>query len=50
MAAVVSPEARPVVLGFSLSFSETVDECYRELTASSYTGRQDLRDAFFGAR
>jgi catechol 2,3-dioxygenase-like lactoylglutathione lyase family enzyme len=44
------PEARPVVLGFSLPSREAVDERYRTLTAAGYTGRQEPYDAFFGAR
>ena len=44
------PEARPVVLGFSLSSREAVDDRYRALTSAGYTGRQEPYDAFFGAR
>ncbi len=44
------PDARPVILGFSLSSRDAVDEAYRALTAAGYTGRQEPYDAFFGAR
>jgi catechol 2,3-dioxygenase-like lactoylglutathione lyase family enzyme len=44
------PEARPIVLGFSLPSREAVDERYRQLTAAGYDGRQEPYDAFFGAR
>jgi len=44
------PQARPVVLGFSLPSREAVDERYQLLTAAGHTGRQEPYDAFFGAR
>ena len=44
------PEARPVVLGFSLASREAVDERYGALIAAGYAGRQEPYDAFFGAR
>jgi len=39
-----------IVLGFSLSTREAVDERYAELTSAGYTGRQPPFDAFWGAR
>ncbi len=46
----LDPEARQVVLGFSLPSREAVDETYRALTAAGHIGRQEPYDAFFGAR
>lgn len=40
----------PVVLGFSVSSREAVDQRYEALTAAGYTGLQEPYDAFFGAR
>jgi catechol 2,3-dioxygenase-like lactoylglutathione lyase family enzyme len=45
-----NPEARPVVLGFSLPSREAVDETYQALVAAGYAGRHEPYDAFFGAR
>jgi uncharacterized glyoxalase superfamily protein PhnB len=39
-----------VVMGFSLSSREAVDERYAELTDAGYVGRQPPFDAFWGAR
>ena len=39
-----------VVIGFSCSTREAVDERYAELTAAGYVGRQPPYDAFWGAR
>jgi uncharacterized glyoxalase superfamily protein PhnB len=39
-----------IVLGFSLSTREAVDQRYAELTSAGYTGRQPPFDAFWGAR
>jgi hypothetical protein len=44
------PEARPVVLGFSLASREAVGDRFRALTAAGYTGRQEPYDAFFAVR
>ncbi len=44
------PEARTVLLGFSLPSREAVDETYQALVAAGHTGRQEPYDAFFGAR
>jgi catechol 2,3-dioxygenase-like lactoylglutathione lyase family enzyme len=38
------------IVGFSLSSRKAVDECYAELVAAGYTGRQAPYDAFWGAR
>ena len=39
-----------MVIGFSLSSREAVDERYADLTAAGYVGRQPPFDAFWGAR
>ena len=44
------PASARVVIGFSLSSREAVDERYAELTSAGYLGRQRPFDAFWGAR
>jgi catechol 2,3-dioxygenase-like lactoylglutathione lyase family enzyme len=44
------PSSAGVVIGFSLPTRAAVDECYGELTAAGYPGRQPPFDAFWGAR
>lgn len=44
------PGSVNVVIGFSLSSREEVDERYSELTAAGHTGLQPPFDAFWGAR
>ena len=44
------PAATGVVIGFSCSTREAVDERYAELTAAGYGGCQPPYDAFWGAR
>jgi len=46
----VDPGSIRVVIGFSLSSREAVDERYDELVSAGYTGRQPPFDAFWGAR
>jgi len=44
------PASVRIVIGFSLSSREAVDERYADLTAAGYVGRQPPFDAFWGAR
>jgi predicted lactoylglutathione lyase len=44
------PASARVVIGFSLSAREAVDERYAQLTSAGYAGRQPPFDAFWGAR
>jgi uncharacterized glyoxalase superfamily protein PhnB len=44
------PSSTSVVVGFFFDSREAVDECYAELTAAGYEGRQPPFDAFWGAR
>ncbi len=44
------PASARVVIGFSLTSRQAVDERYAELTAAGYAGRQPPFDAFWGAR
>ena len=44
------PGSVAVVIGFSLSGREAVDDRYAELTSAGYVGRQSPFDAFWGAR
>jgi uncharacterized glyoxalase superfamily protein PhnB len=44
------PDGGSIVLGFSVSTRQAVDDLYAELTSAGYHGRQRPYDAFFGAR
>ncbi|HTN78058.1 MAG TPA: VOC family protein [Acidimicrobiales bacterium] len=44
------PNSTSIVVGFFFDSREAVDECYAELTAAGYEGRQPPFDAFWGAR
>jgi uncharacterized glyoxalase superfamily protein PhnB len=44
------PASVGVVLGFAMATREAVDQCYLDLTAAGYVGRQAPFDAFWGGR
>jgi uncharacterized glyoxalase superfamily protein PhnB len=44
------PGSVGVVIGCALPSRDGVDQCYAELTAAGYAGRQPPFDAFWGAR